>query len=227
MKSYQDFSDSRHDNGCIFCSNLPNSRDHIPARTFLIKPYSSNLHTLPVCKVCNNKLSKDEEYVSFLIGYLKHLETGDLDEYLQTRKYSHADILEDRILNGMGLDSSEPNFSPFINIETERIKKVLQKYAFAHFCFERGEHPSGEILQTNFAFANQLTKCQIKEFNKIPDVEILPEVGSRLFQRIIESGSSWMIIQDGQYRYYVSPNQPYVRIVFSELLMAEIIFSDY
>lgn len=222
MKQYRNFSDSRHDNGCIICSNPADSRDHIPARTFLIKPYPLNLHVLPTCKTCNNNLSKDEEYVSFLIGYLKHLETGDLDEYLEARKFSHADILEERFLNGLVMDSVAPS----VAIETERIEKVLQKYALAHFCYERGEHPSGEIVRTNFAFSNQLTEDQIKKFNEIPDDEIFPEVGSRLFQRVFEDGNSWMLIQDGQYRYYVPQDQPYVRIVFSEFLFAEIAFDD-
>ena len=56
--------------------------------------------------------------------------------------------------------------------------------------------------------------------------EIWPEVGSRLFQRIAENGDSWMIIQEGNHRYYASQDQPYVKIVIFELLFAEIIFDE-
>jgi len=226
MRAYLDFSDSRHNNGCIFCYSYPDSRDHIPARTFLNKPYPSNLHVLPVCISCNKKFSQDEEYVSFLVCYLKYLESGDKNDYIRMGKFSHADILEKRILDGLNLKKDGINQTLFINIETDRIKNVLSKYAFAHFCFERGEHPDREIIQINFAFVNQLTDEQIMFYNEIPCSEILPEVGSRLFQRVIENGNSWMMVQDGYYRYYVAQDQPYVKIVISEFLFAEILFND-
>ena len=226
MKQYLDYSDSRLRNGCILCYRQPDSRDHIPARTFLEKPYPSNLHVLPVCTSCNNGLSQDEEYVSFLLKLIKHLETGDINEYLKMERFTHADVLEKRILNGLSLSGDRPQSIPFLNIETNRIKNILHKYAFAHFCYERGEHPNGGATQIRFAFANQLTDYQIRLFNEIMYSEIWPEVGSRLFQRIAENGDSWMIIQEGNHRYYVSQDQPYVKIVIFELLFAEIIFDE-
>jgi len=226
MKQYLDFSDSRHNIGCILCGSYPDSRDHIPARTFLKKPYPTNLNVLPVCMPCNNGFSQDEEYVSFLVRYLKHLESGNKKDYIELEKFSHADILEKRILDGFCNKQDKLNPMMFINIEADRIKNILNKYAFAHFCFERGEHPNRKKTQINFAFANQLTDDQIKLFNEIPYSNILPEVGSRLFQRIIEDGDSWMIVQDGYYRYYIAQNQSYVKIVISEFLFGEIIFND-
>jgi hypothetical protein len=226
MKQYLDFSDSRHNNGCILCGSYPDSRDHIPARTFLNKPYPSNLNVLPVCTSCNNGFSQDEEYVSFLVRYLKYLESDDENDYLGIEKFSHADILEERILNGLCNKKDKLNPTMFINIEVDRIKNILNKYAFAHFCFERGEHPNREKTQTNFAFVNQLTDDQIKLYNEIPYSKILPEVGSRLFQRVIENGDSWMIVQDSNYRYYVAQNKPYVKIVISEFLFGETVFND-
>lgn len=224
MKHYNDFSDSRHNNGCIFCSKQPDSREHIPARTFLNKPYPANLHVLPVCKTCNNKLSLDEEYVSFLVCYLKNLESSNLDEYLD--RFTHVDELETRILRGLKSDETDKDSIATISLETERIKNVLNKYAFAHFCFERGEHPDGEATHVNFAFLNQMSDEQINLFNKISCGGIWPEVGSRLLQRIAANGDSWMVVQDGEYRYYVSPNEPYVRIAIKEFLFAEIIFNE-
>jgi hypothetical protein len=226
MKQYQDYSDSRHKNGCIFCHKQSDSRDHIPARTFLVKPYPPNLHVLPVCTSCNNKYSQDEEYVSFLLNYLKHLESGDIDEYLRLDNFSHANVLEERIFYGLNVSKDELNPAPYIEIEVDRIKNVLGKYAFAHFCFERGEPPDGKETHINFSFANKLADEKVKLYNEIPYSKILPEVGSRLFQRIVEEGDSWMVIQEHYYRYYISQNQPYVRIVISDFLFSEIIFCN-
>jgi hypothetical protein len=226
MEQYLDYSDERHNNGCIYCGRKPDSVDHIPARTFLDEPYPDNLQVLPVCTSCNNESSLDEEYVSFLIYYLKHQESGALDEKHMKNKFSHAEALEDRVLNGLNINKEEKNSRPIIDIETDRIKKVLNKYAFAHFCFERGEHPNGDAININFAFASQLTEEQIKIFNTISKEEIFPEIGSRLFQRVFENGNSWMVVQENNYRYFISQNQPYVRIVIYEFLFAEIIFDD-
>ena len=132
--------------------------------------------------------------------------------------------MEKRILNGLKSDNDGQIPNPYISIENDRIKKVLGKYAFAHFCFERGEHPEKEAIQINFAFINQLTEEQIKLFNKVESSGIFPEVGSRLFQRVIENGDSWMVTQNEHYRYYISKNQPYVKIVISEFLFAEVVF---
>ena len=67
-------------------------------------------------------MSQDEEYVSFLLKLIKHLETGDINEYLKMGRFTHADVLEKRILNGLSLSGDRPQSIPFLNIETNRIK---------------------------------------------------------------------------------------------------------
>ena len=223
MKMINDMSDSRHNNGCIFCSRKEDTRDHIPARAFLSRPYPENLHVLPVCKECNNKFSLDEEYTSFLVLLLKNMVEGDLDDQLDG--FTHCDELKARILRGRKSDQIDNSYTETISIETERVKNVLNKYAFAHFCFERGEHP-GEAIHINFAWPNQISNEQLELFNETPCCEMLPEVGSRLFQRILSEGNSWQTVQDGRYRYYVDSDEFYVKIVINEYLFAEIIFNE-
>jgi hypothetical protein len=77
MKQYIDYSDSRNRGKCAFCDELPNTIDHIPARTFLVKPYPENLHTVPACFEYNNISSIDEEYMAFVLRYLKLLENDN------------------------------------------------------------------------------------------------------------------------------------------------------
>lgn len=49
-------------NQCLFCNKNATTRDHIPTKNLLEKPYPLNLFTVPACQSCNNSFSLDEEY---------------------------------------------------------------------------------------------------------------------------------------------------------------------
>jgi len=70
IKAYKDFSDERLRGGCTYCNQPATTRDHVPAKAFLDKPYPSNWHIVYACEECNNKLSKDEAYVEHHIRYI-------------------------------------------------------------------------------------------------------------------------------------------------------------
>ena len=51
----------------MYCGMPSETRDHVPPRVFLDKPYPTNLPIVPTCKVCNQEISIDEEYVACLL----------------------------------------------------------------------------------------------------------------------------------------------------------------
>lgn len=222
MKAYSDFSDERLRDGCTYCSKPAKTRDHIPARVFLDKPYPTNLHVVPSCEECNNSLSKDEEYIAFVFEYLSMLESDDFDDKQENieSKFKHYPALEDRIMNGLQVDE---NGNPVIQLESSRIENVALKFAIAHALYETGEKPLNEPTHIAYSFANQMTEEQLQQFNNTIDDGMFPEVGSRLMQRMIENGDDWVYVQENNYRYYVHASTCIiVRIVFKEILYCEV-----
>lgn len=45
---------------CYLCGGIATTRDHIPPKSLFEKPLPNNLITVPACKNCNTKFSKDE-----------------------------------------------------------------------------------------------------------------------------------------------------------------------
>lgn len=46
----------------LFCGKISQSKDHIPSKNLLEKPYPNNLLTIPACIKCNQSFSLDEDY---------------------------------------------------------------------------------------------------------------------------------------------------------------------
>src|SRR5690242_14029536 len=61
------YIDERHLAFCAFCGDAPGTRDHVPPRVFLDKPYPDNVPVVGSCFECNNGASLDEEYVACLL----------------------------------------------------------------------------------------------------------------------------------------------------------------
>lgn len=223
MKAFNDYSDNRLRGGCVYCKQPATTRDHVPAKVFLDKPYPANLQVVPSCEKCNNTLSKDEAYVAFLIKYLKMLNTDDKPEDFVTSS-SHSDALEERLFNSISLDDNE---NPVIQIESERIKNVIKKFAICHVLYDFGEKHYKQPSHIAYAFDYQLTNYQIDDFNNAAHSDIFPEVGSRAMQRIATQGDGWVVVQPDTYRYYVHAGTPMmVRIVIREMLYCEVTWGE-
>ena len=67
MDQLRDFADSRLLSGCIYCGGPAETRDHVPSRCLLERPYPENLPVVASCARCNQGFSKDEEYLVCLI----------------------------------------------------------------------------------------------------------------------------------------------------------------
>ena len=72
MKQIYHFSDQLGSVDCIPCPEKNHSgrynRDHIPTKALLNRPYPENLMPVGMCKECNSRFAKDEEYFSAFIA---------------------------------------------------------------------------------------------------------------------------------------------------------------
>ena len=113
------------DKNCIFCSKRADTREHIIPRCFLNKPYPNNLPTLPSCRKCNNLFSLDEEYVMYLIDYLKSIEVndGEFTRPKAEKAFKHNGKLEDRMIKSLEMLDDGICF----NVETDRVERIAKK----------------------------------------------------------------------------------------------------
>lgn len=65
---------------CVYCGkDAGETKDHVPPKCLLPKPFPANLLTVPSCITCNGGLSKDEEYFRLMIvGLMCHTPEADL-----------------------------------------------------------------------------------------------------------------------------------------------------
>lgn len=71
MDHITNFGDERQTFNCAFCGGETESRDHVPSKVFLDKPYPEQLPVVPSCNDCNNGFSIDEEYLACLLESVK------------------------------------------------------------------------------------------------------------------------------------------------------------
>ncbi len=187
-------------------------------------PYPENLYTVPACLKCNQAFSLDEEYVAVLIEWIKGMEngTGNFEREHINRIIEHSSAIEERLFASLLVDESgKQYFKP----EHNRIKNIVLKHAIGHVFYDLGmklsEKPSICAYKPNYLLTNK----EIESFNLPIRDTVWPEVGSRLMQRQVECGNSWITVQEKNYRYYVHQSTTIlVRIVFRELLFCEVVW---
>lgn len=86
--------DKSKNNGCIYCGNPAETREHVPSKAFLIEPFPENLSTIPACFECNNGYSGDEKYLACFLGILK----SNLYEDFSRKEQTNHRLEKDRKL---------------------------------------------------------------------------------------------------------------------------------
>lgn len=117
---------------CIYCGNPDTSREHVPTRCLLEKPFPPNLITVPSCSSCNQSFSLDEEYflaVLSQIGTSSRLTNKIQDGGCVDRMFSRKPRLDDRITRSLKPVGNRIYLEP----ELERIHRVIQKIAAGLF----------------------------------------------------------------------------------------------
>lgn len=143
------------DENCIFCLDIADTREHIIPRCFLNEPYPDNLPTLPSCRKCNNSFSLDEEYVMYLIDYLKSIEVndGEFTRLKAEKAFKHNGKLEDRMIESLEVLDDGVCF----NVEMDRVERIAKKISMCLLVNKFGKTIKWDQIKVRYNFAPQLT----------------------------------------------------------------------
>lgn len=208
MKQFGDLADDRLKGICPYCGGIGTTRDHVPPRAFLEKPYPEYLPVVPACRDCNSKYSADEEYVAVLLEFILTGADGDDANPNLVRALDRRPSLEARLFGALGADGNGVCLEP----ETSRIQRVIEKVARGHALYEFSEAPLGSPTSCVTFFLQALQYDAKSRFEEVPVTSTWPELGSRAFQRLAACASfddggrlvpqnSWQVVQTGSYRY--------------------------
>lgn len=236
---------------CIYCGNKADSREHIPSKIFIDKPYPPNLYLVPACKACNNSFSADELYTWFVLKHLER-EFGEtkLSEH-EEQRYNKYPSIRSKVINDIHAFSEDKTSCYFFR--SGRVERVLAKLAIGHMVYELSEgyytesEYSWNIERVVYGFRPVLSKEVIFDYDCAIDIKelMLPEVGSRVYDhiypitiplsqvdtdhRLVLSSLllDWTDIQDQKYRYIalIDANLAQVNIVIDEFLFATVFFT--
>ena len=126
---------------CHFCGRLSESKDHIPSKNLLEKPYPDNLLTIPSCLDCNQSFSLDEEYFLNVL-----VEVSNNPTLLAKKEFGgnvfkarqRSPKLKDRILNSL---IQAENGRIYFKMEENRIKRVIEKNALGLYFHKYNKLP--------------------------------------------------------------------------------------
>jgi len=221
------------ENYCIYCGDVAETRDHVPSKAFMIEPYPDNLPTISACEPCNNGFSFDESYVASYINVFRR----KLDPRFFNEKIDKA-LKRDRKLKEL-LDSQINTVEQeiYYSFDKDKFQNIIIKLAKGHAGFEFDYVDVDGVTTLWYDWKFNLNAKQIESFNMIPSVDIMPEVGSRVFNRIesglnFQNGESsiylnWIDVQKGIYRYLVYFDEDHnisVKISICEFLFCIISF---
>lgn len=223
MKHFADYSDDRTRGMCVYCGGKPETREHVPSKIFLDKPYPSYLPIVEACAKCNHAYSLDEEYLACLIDCVISGTTDSNALQREKTKNSmlHTLALTERIAGAR----RETDKGVIYDVEIHRVKNIVKKVATGHVLYELGSLLPMDDAEVSIAPLPCLDPEDICYFENLGSVEMAswPEAGSRALQRLLildenyENG--WIHVQRGRYRYSVTQSDTIdARIVFSEYL---------
>lgn len=202
-------------NKCIYCGLSGGTRDHVPPRIFLDKPYPQNYTTVPACQKCNQEFGNDDEYIAYWIEFMRAIEcnNGVLDRTRIEAIFAHSTRLDDRIFNSLKVDSDN---IPYMDFENSRIINFFKRVAVAHFFVNKGEKTNLNNWDILFFLAKQ-SQPNTKRY------EILghrPDFNKPVFHDNI----SWEVIQPNNYKYFVDKNKKCVFVCIRDFLFGKACF---
>jgi hypothetical protein len=219
------YTDERLDALCAYCGSAPDTRDHVPPRIFLDKPYPENLMQVGACEACNNERSRDEEYAACLIECLIS-GTTDLDE--NTREKIRQILDRKPALRAeIKRDIESPEGSAGHQAWSDRMWKVLVKIARGHARYENSQQEHDAPSRRIVKFLSAMSHAEREVFLQPLEIDLWPEVGSRAMIAIVEGdtqvSSYWTTVQDGNYAYSASFGiERAVRIILRDQLAVEV-----
>jgi len=223
---------------CLYCKkafgdDIVRSVDHCPSKALLLKPYPTNLPTVPSCVSCNSGFSEDEQYVRVFLGCVI---AGSADPDAQPDSGVRAALVRAPGLRaGIEAAMRESLFpgDPMMWVpDHKRLSSVLVKNARGHLWYEHAEHRP-DPPSVVYAALETLTDEQREAFENPLDVsgDVLPEVGTRALARVFSGDTfdGWTFVQDDRYRFaidHLGIGAVRVRSIISEYLATEVLWSD-
>jgi len=231
MYQRPNYGDVRQTQFCSLCGGKTESRDHVPPKFFLDKPYPENLPVIYTCDVCNHGASKDEVYVASVIECIKS-ESADT-KLLQREKIRKAMNYSSKLASKISqarveLSGGRVDFE----IEEKRLENIIVKLAKGHVAFELNSPQLDAPSNVFFTPIKNMKTKMLDDYEKPVYLNVSPEIGSRATRHIHfdEFGSPyipWTIVQSGRYRYIATVNDSIlVRFVISEYLACEVIWNS-
>ena len=114
---------------CIYCTELASTKEHVPPKVLLEKPFPPNLITFPACAACNRSFSLDEEYLLVLlsqIGTCLSLENKIAEGGCVDRALKSSPRLDERIIRSL---KTGDDGVVYIVPEHQRVNRILGKIA--------------------------------------------------------------------------------------------------
>ncbi|WP_221389844.1 hypothetical protein [Dyadobacter sp. NIV53] len=239
MQQLNSYADDRLIRGCIYCGGSPETRDHVPTKCLLEKPYPSNLPVVGCCDSCNQDFSKDEQYFVCLI---ESALCGSTDPK-KIRRASVANIMQNSPTLRQRIENSKIDVNNQIAFvpEMERVCNVLLKLARGHAAFELSQLCRTEPDHFWCGPLSSLPQESQEVFHSAHFQQVFGEVGSRNMQRLLltqitfksDDGdkknievliNDWIDVQDDQYRYIAIDEMGtlIIRIVIAEYFACEV-----
>lgn len=228
--------DKSASNGCVYCGKPADTREHIPSKVFLDDPFPENLATIPACFECNNSFSDDEKYAACFLDVLKDAVYQNYTLRMETvQRLEKNTKLKDLLDEQVKVVDGKIHYS----YDENRLCRILLKLAKGHAGFEFDHiNFDDSNISTQYGFAFDMSETELYEFEEIPEMSLLPEVGSRsctipFVVQNTETGQAsafmfWNDVQEHKYRYQVSYNKDggiCVKIVIYEMLYCRVDFN--
>lgn len=239
MEQINPFSDSRLNQGCIYCGSIANTRDHVPSKCLIEQPYPENLPVVGCCDSCNQDFSKDEQY---FVCLLESVLCGSTDPE-KIKRPSVARIMQNSPALRQRIENSKTEIDGQIafHTEEERICNVMLKLARGHASFELS-HPCRTNPTHFWCGPLSFLPSESQEvFHSVHFQQNFGEVGSRNMQRLLVTQmilngenderkkmelliNDWVDVQDKQYRFIAIDDMGslVIRIVISEYFACEV-----
>lgn len=205
------------DDVCMHCNTsldaTETTREHVPSKCLLQKPYPAEMVTLEACRTCNEAFSRDEEYFkAFLWAVLAGStdpEEQKADEVGRTLRRNSK--LRERIENSRTERAVAGTTTAVFAPEMDRVKRVVVKNARGHALYELDRPMPSEPDLFLAVPLESLTPHQRHDFETTGEgtgLQGWSEIGTRMFQRQCGVACSdmmglWIVVQNDVYRYLV------------------------
>lgn len=237
MRQQTPFADLRLEEWCYSCgtplSQSTRTVEHVPARTFLDRPYPLNLATVYSCFRCNNGTSADELYVACLLDSAL---VGAVDPALIEREGVRRAISTNlRLAERLEVALSSIDTTWNSGSSAESLAAVITKLARGHAMYDLADPQYGAPTSVRWFRLDTAPTSDVRSFTEWDDHEsglkmLLPEVGSRALLRMFDSREedgqeTWITVQDNRYRYWCRANErTAIRLVLRGYVACEVIW---